>query len=176
MLLFATLTAMIFNPRVITQYLSVTIAKSALVWMTPTIGSLLRLLLGIEQKWLAFIPMAAGIFWLGLYGLRHRADWLWADRIPLLLLVSVVSVPYGWSFDQVVLIPALLHAMIRMFATSRVRFVYGGIISYLAINIAAFVIYFRFTDFWHFWLAPVLLIWYLLAQRCSRHSAALLSG
>ena len=172
-LLSATLTAMMFNPHVITQYLSATVAESPLVWMTPTFGSLLRWLLGFELKWLAFIPMVAGIFWLGLYGLRHRADWLWADRIPLLLLVSVVSAPFGWSFDQVVLIPALLQVMIQMFAISRGRIVYGGIISYLAINIAAFAIHARFHDFWLIWLAPALLIWYLLAQRWSRHAAAL---
>jgi hypothetical protein len=175
-LLSATLTAMMFNPYVITQYLSATVAESPLVWVTPTFGSLLRLLLGFERKWLAFIPMVAGIFWLGLYGLRHRANWLWADRIPLLLLVSVVSAPFGWSFDQVVLIPALLQAMIQMFATSRGRIVYGGIISYLAINITAFAIHARFFDDWQLWLAPVLLIWYLLVQRWSRHAAAPLSG
>ena len=181
-LLSATLTAMMFNPHVITQYLSAIMEDSPLLWMTPTFGSLLRLLLGLERKWLAFIPMVAGIFWLGLYGFRHRADWLWADRIPLLLLVSVVTAPFGWSFDQVVLIPALLQAMIRVFATNRVRIVSGAIISYLAINIVAFAVAFtilvlgRFSDFWQLWLAPVLLIWYMLVQRWSRHAAALLSG
>jgi len=170
-LLSATLTAMMFNPHVITQYLSATMADSPLVWMTPTFGSLLRLLFGFERKWLVFIPMVAGIFWLGLVGLRHRADWLWADRIPLLLLVSVVTAPFGWSFDQVVLIPVLLQAMIRVFATSCARLVSGAIISYLAINIVAFAIHARFNDFWQLWLTPVLLIWYLLAQRWSRHAS-----
>jgi hypothetical protein len=175
-LLSATLTAMMFNSHVITQYLSATMADSPLVWMTPTFGSLLRLLFGFERKWLVFIPMVAGIFWLGLVGLRHREDWLWADRMPLLLLVSVVSAPFGWSFDQVVLIPALLQAMIQLFDTSRGRIVYGAIISYLAINIAAFAIHARFSDFWQLWLAPVLLIWFLLVQRWSRLAAARLSG
>jgi hypothetical protein len=54
--------------------------------------------------------------------------------------------------------------------------VYGGIISYLAINIAAFAIHGRFIDFWQLWLAPVLLIWYLLVQRWSRRAAALPPG
>jgi len=175
-LLSATLTAMMFNSYVITQYLSATMADSPLVWMTPTFGSLLRWLLGFERKWLVFIPMMAGIFWLGLYGLRHRLDWLWVDRIPLLLLVSVVSAPFGWSFDQVVLIPVLLQAMIQLFDTSRGRIVYCAIVTYLAINIAAFAIHARFNDFWQLWLAPVLLIWYLLTQRWSRHAADRLSG
>jgi hypothetical protein len=175
-LLSATLTAMVFNPHVITQYLSATDAKSPLVWMTPTFGSLLRLLFGPERTWMQFVPMGAGIFWLGLYGLRHRAEWLWADRISVLLLVSVVTAPFGWSFDQVVLIPALLQATIQMSATSRGRIVYGAIIPYLAINIAAFAIRIRITDFWQLWLAPVLLIWYLLVQRWSRHAIVRLPG
>jgi hypothetical protein len=55
-----------------------------------------------------------------------------------------------------------------MFAISRGRIVYGGIISYLAINIAAFSIQGRFTDFWQLWLAPVLLIWYCRTQTTIR--------
>jgi len=175
-LLSATLTAMMFNPHVFTQYLSATVTESPLVWVTPTFGSLLRLLLGPERTWMQFVPMAAGIFWLGLNGLRHRVDWLWVDRIPLLLLVSVVTSPFGWPFDQVVLIPAVLRAMIQMIATSRGRIVYGAIISYLVINIAAFAVHSRIADFWQLWLAPVLMIWYLLAQRWSRHATAPLSG
>jgi Glycosyltransferase family 87 len=175
-LFLATITAMMFNPHVITQYLNATLEDSPLVWMTPTFGSLLRLLFGLERKWLAFIPMVAGIFWLGASGLRHRVDWLWADRMPLLLLVSLVTAPFGWSFDQVVLLPAVLQAMIQVFATSRARIVCGAIITYMAFNIAAFVINSRFLDFWQLWLAPFLLIWYLFAQRWSRHAAAPLSG
>jgi hypothetical protein len=170
-LLSATLTSMMFNPHVISQYLGATMADSPLVWMTPTFGSLLRVLLGPERTWLQFVPMGAGIFWLGLYGLRHHVDWLWVDRIPLLLLVSVVTAPFGWPFDQVVLIPAVLQAMIQMSATSRGRIVYGAIISYLAINIAAFAVHSRISDIWQLWLGPALLIWYLLAQRWSRHTS-----
>ena len=170
-LLSATLTAMMFNSRVITQYLSATMAAdSLLVFATPTFGSLLRLLLGFERTWLAFVPMVLGIIWLGLYGLRYRADWLWAERIPLLLLVSVVTAPYGWSFDKVVLIPVLLKAMIQVLATNRLRIVSGAIISYMVLNIAAFALHGRISDFWQFWMAPVLLIWYLLAQRWSIHA------
>jgi len=175
-LMSATLIAMLFNPHVITQYLSATVTDSPLVWMTPTFGSLLRWLIGFERKWLAFVPMVAGIFWLGLYGLWHRVDWRWADRMPLLLLVSVVSAPFGWSFDQVVLLPALLQAMIRLFATCSERIVYGAIISYMAVNVAAFTINARFQDFWLIWLAPVLMIWCLLMQRWSRHGVTLPSG
>ena len=170
-LLSATLTAMMFNSRVITQYLSATMAAdSLLVFATPTFGSLLRLLLGFERTWLAFVPMVLGIIWLGLYGLRYRADWLWAERIPLLLLVSVVTAPYGWSFDKVVLIPVLLKAMIQVLATNLLRIVSGAIISYIVLNIAAFALNGRISDFWQFWMAPVLLIWYLLAQRWSIHA------
>jgi hypothetical protein len=172
----ATLTAVMFNPHVIYQYLSAIRAGSPLVWMTPTFGSLLTKLFGRERTWLAFLPMMAGLFWLGLYALRNRADWMWADRIPLLLLVSVVTAPFGWSYDQVVLIPVLLHAMIQLFATCRRLIMYSAIISYLAIDIAAFAFHARFNDFWLIWLAPVLLIWYLFAQRWNRDATVLLSG
>jgi Na+-translocating ferredoxin:NAD+ oxidoreductase RnfD subunit len=65
----------------------------------------------------------------------------------------------------------VLQAMIQMSATSRGRIVYGAIISYLAINIAAFAVHSRISDIWQLWLGPALLIWYLLAQRWSRHTS-----
>ena len=162
-LLSATLTTMMFNPYVITQYLSAIPEGSPLAWMTPTFGSLLRVLLGPERTWLQFVPMGTGIFWLGQYGLKYRAEWLWTNRVPLLLLISVVTAPYYWPFDQVVLIPAVLQVMIGMIATSRGRIVYGAIIlrsnHLLSCHQRRGVaIHSRISDFWQLWMAPVLLI------------------
>jgi hypothetical protein len=75
-----------------------------------------------------------------------------------------------------VLVPAVLRVMIQVFDTNRGRFVYGTIISYLAINVAAFAIHGRVSDFWQLWLAPVLLIWYLVAQRWNRNATVPIPG
>jgi hypothetical protein len=124
-LLAAMLIALASNPQVIGQYLAATAADSPLVWATPTFGSLLRTIFGFEVRWLQFVPMGPGIVWLALYGRRRglarsetsqsgKAGWLWASQMPLLLLVSVTTTAFGWSFDQVVLLPAVLVVAHRM--------------------------------------------------------------
>ncbi|MCX7670900.1 MAG: DUF2029 domain-containing protein [Anaerolineae bacterium] len=167
----ATAAALIANPGVIGQYLAATAADSPLIWATPTFGSLLRLLFGFDRRWLQFVPLLPGLSWLLIYWRRHGANWQWADHMPLLLLVSVVTTAFGWSFDQVVLLPAVLdvvrHTLVAPVAQD------GGLrhgshaqargwcyVGYVAINIAAWALYGRVSDFWQIWLAPALLIWH----------------
>ncbi|MGC8782612.1 MAG: glycosyltransferase 87 family protein, partial [Anaerolineae bacterium] len=184
-LLAATAAASIANPRVIGQYLAATAADSPLVWATPTFGSLLRLLFGFDRRWLQFAPVVPGLIWLLIYWRRRRADWRWTDRMPLLLLVSVVTTAFGWSFDQVVLLPAVWDVVRRAIGrppapqaggshppalqAGGLCYIFAG---YAAINIGAWVLYSRVSDFWQIWLAPALLIWHLCAQSLLGREAA----
>ena len=165
-LLAATAAALIANPAVIGQYLAATAADSPLIWATPTFGSLLRLLLGFDRRWLQFVPLAPGLLWLLIYWRRHRDRWQWAEHMPLLLLVSVITTAFGWSFDQVVLLPAILVPVVqaagwRPTRRSQARGLCYALACYVAINIGAWMLYSRFSDFWQIWLAPALLAWYL---------------
>lgn len=174
-LLAATAVALLANPQVIGQYLAAAAADSPLVWATPTFGSLLRLLFGFDRRWLQFAPLAPGLLWLLIYWRRHRAGWRWADRMPLLLLVSVVTTAFGWSFDQVVLLPAVWDVVRRAIArppapqAGGLCYIFGA---YVAINIGAWALYSRVSDFWQIWLAPALLIWYLCARSLSGRGGA----
>lgn len=187
----ATALALIANPDVIGQYLAATAADSPLIWATPTFGSALRLLFGFDRRWLQFVPVAPGLLWLLIYWRRHRADWRWADQMPRLLLISVVTTAFGWSFDQVVLLPAILEVIRRVIDTpvaqasglrptmppvtqasglrptnqAQARGLWYIFAGYVAINIGAWALYSRVPDFWQIWLAPALLVWYLAAQR-----------
>src|SRR5207244_5161384 len=44
-----------------------------------------------------------GIAWFIRYWLRHGREWNWSERMPALVTASVLTAPYGWIFDQVVL-------------------------------------------------------------------------
>ncbi len=169
-LLAATLIALASNPLVIGQYLTATAEDSPLVWMTPTFGSLLRAILGFNISWLQFVPLAPGILWLVFYWTRHRADWQWAARMPLLLLVSVTTTAFGWSFDQVVLLPAVLTVTQRALAVRPRRAAILLALSYIGFNAAAWALFSRVLDFWQIWLAPALLAWYLYA--CGRRNGS----
>jgi hypothetical protein len=167
-LLAATAVALIANPRVIGQYLAATAADSPLVWATPNFGSLLRMAFGFEIKWLQFISLAPGVAWLALYWRRHGADWRWPSHMPLLLLVSVTTAAFGWSFDLVVLLPAILVVTQRVLAAGFDRGARLLTLAYLGFNAAAWALFSRASDFWQLWLAPALLAWYLYA--CGRYN------
>jgi hypothetical protein len=73
-----------------------------------------------------------------------------------------VTSAYGWSFDQ----PVLLVAIIQIFAIISIRqldLVSGIIISaYILINLLDLIS--PPNEIWLWWLAPSLLLWYLVAQ------------
>ena len=112
------------------------------------------------------IPGIAGIAWLSWYWRGHADDWDWAEQLPLLLLVSVATAAFVWTFDLVVLLPALIQCA----AWLAKRGAYGShkalLLAYLAINILLIAgKFFIRNDLWYFWAAPALLILYLLLRR-----------
>ena len=85
-----------------------------------------------------------------------------------MLLVSVVAAPYGWSFDQVVLIPVVLQVACLMLDLHDTQTAWKVAMPYIIINIVAFALrYGNIYDYWMFWYAPALLVWYLSALRWS---------
>lgn len=171
MVLAATLATMLFNPQVINQYLILIRSGSPLIWATPTLGCLIRLLLGPGETWLQFTPMVVGLVWFAFYGLKHRRTWLWADRISLMLLVSVVTAPFGWTFDQVVLIPVVLQVACLMLDVHDTQTSWKVTMPYIIINIVAFALrYGNIYEYWMFWYAPAMLGWYLSALRWSNNT------
>jgi hypothetical protein len=101
---------MIFNPNVLSQYFLALSNYPPTDWATHTIGGYLRLLLGVEKFWLQFIPPALGLVWFLFYWRKHQSDWSWTKAIPDLVLVSILTAPYAWTYDQVILVPAMVAA------------------------------------------------------------------
>jgi hypothetical protein len=83
-------------------------------WISPTIGFLLRLAFGADQFRLQFVPVAAGLAWFAWHWRKAGKDWDWREQLPLLLLVSFVTAPYGaWPFDMVLLLPAVVWLVLK---------------------------------------------------------------
>jgi hypothetical protein len=86
--------------------------------------------------------------------------------MPLLLLTSVLTSSYGaWTYDQVVLLPALvaaIHKADRNASKTRRRVLVS---LFLAANVTAFVMNLRgVNEIWFFWMAPVWLSLYWAAS------------
>ena len=136
----------------------------------PCLSGVLRRSLYPGAMWLQYLPATLGCIWAFVYYRRHRLDWDWTTHGSLVTLVSVIVAPYSWFTDQVVLIPALLHAL---YVTSS-----RPLIAALALASAltGLTIFgggtWMLHSPWLLWTAPFWLGWYLLATRLrSKHTS-----
>lgn len=171
LLISATLIPFILNPSIFAHYLELYQLSNVtrpFDWETPTMGRALRALLGDKHLFLQLLPSMFASFWFFLYWKRHQTDWDWAEEMPLLLLVSLSTTFFSWTFDLVVLLPAVLQAAIWLQSSPRtLRWL--TLICYLAVNLLTATLllmamaqeHIITNDFWSFWIAPVFLFTYL---------------
>lgn len=92
-----------------------------LYWKAPVAGTLLRLLFGPELRWLQFAPTVLALSALLVWLLHRRPTLRWSEVMAPLLLLSVPTAPYGWSFDQLVLLVPQLQLVSLAVAGARDR-------------------------------------------------------
>jgi len=112
--------AVAFSPGVFGYYWAAA-ASPPMDWATPTLGAWLRLAVGSEHAWVQFLPALVCGIGLLVWLLRRRAPWKWEELAAPLLLVSVATAAYGWTFDQVVLLPAVVDLVSRLRLAPRAR-------------------------------------------------------
>ena len=132
-------------------------------WPAPTLRNVVRILLAAEQTWVQFAPTAIAVAWAIYYWRHHRHQWHWQEQLPLLSLVSVTSSLFVWTYDHVVVLPAIMEAAAWMIRSPDPWHRYWASRVYLAINACHFLLRFWLAEeLWYFWLAPALLINYLI--------------
>ncbi len=130
----------------------------------PCLSILLRLWINPQAMWLQYLPaalgcvLALGFFWTR----RHRWDWM--KDGSLVMLVSVLTAPYSWIFDESLAIPALLQGAYL----TRLR-------PLLTVLAAASVVIeielmsgFKLFSTSYIWTAPFWRAWYLCATGIRR--------
>ena len=135
-------------------------------WANPTIGTAVNVFFGGKFGWLRWLPTIVSVFWLLCYWQKNSNRWDWTVELPLVVLVSIVAAPYAWTYDYVLLLPALMQGVVWCsIAVNRQRVRWVSVI-YLAMGSISLLgkIIVR-NDFWYFWLAPALLVIYLLLRR-----------
>jgi hypothetical protein len=160
--LLLTLVSMIFNQQIIFQYLGMLRVSYIPDLATPTIGSYLRFFwFGIDKFWLQFLPTVFGGIWFIYYWSKKHSSWNWLDELPLLLLISLLTSSYSWTYDLVILLPAVLQVTIWILSDwKHWRTLFLAII-FTTINMLYLVLHKNLTDFWFGWMTPILLIMYL---------------
>lgn len=164
----AVFVSLLFNPAVISQYLQALTYDTPADWATPTLGGYLRLLFGAEHFWLQFAPLILGLGWAAYYVSKRWRTWHWAETIPVLLLASILTCPYGWTYDQVILLPAMLQAASWLVRQGRRPAAGWLVAAFVLIQGLDLFLHRSLDEFWFGWLAPALLLWYLAVRHCTQ--------
>jgi Glycosyltransferase family 87 len=157
-----------FNRDVFSHYFEALTQRPPDNWRTPTLGTLLRMIFGEEHFRLQFIPPIFGFGWFlyDVWSKRHRT-WVWGDRLPMLLMVSFITTPYGaWPYDLVLLYPAIVSVIIRLDRERNRRKIAFAVAVLVVLQSAA--LYINLNDIgseWIVWFAPTLLIATMILQR-----------
>jgi hypothetical protein len=160
----ATVIATACDPAILPQYADALANRPPAQWLSPTLGTVLRLAFGADLFKLQFVPVVAGFAWFAWYWKHHAAAWNWTEQLPLLLLVSFITAPYGaWPFDLVLLLPAAVKLLVLRRA----------MLPLVAINAACLAMNLLQTGSFAFiWVAPALLVTYLAGTRGEARSTA----
>lgn len=99
----------LINGFEIWKYYFHSMSSPPIYWMTPNLGTILQWSFNIHEAWLRFLPlilyMVILIFCeLSLVVKKKKRS---ADMF-FIILWSLISSPYGWVYDQIVLIPFLI--------------------------------------------------------------------
>jgi hypothetical protein len=157
---------LIENPAVFEQYLAAARDHPPDVWMSPTIGSLLRLAFDENAFRLQYLSMGAGLAWFAYEWARHCHNWNWTERMPWLVFVSFVTAPYGaWPYDLTLLLLPLLRLAARLADAPRSTRLWACA-AFLAINLGMLAVNMsNVTSVWFIWAAPALLVAALAVER-----------
>ena len=154
----------LLRPTFVGEYFSSNAGGNLLAYETATLPTLLSLQTG--QLWIRLIGIGllplvvAGWFWL-----HTRLSML--VLIDLTLLLSVISMPFGWSYDFVVLLLPLTHLIFWLVqqetAVSQIerRAVFGLLILLYLAYYAQRV--YTPSELYFFWIPPFFLLLYLWA-------------
>jgi hypothetical protein len=160
---------LLFSPSVYADYIQLNttaIWPTPYDWQTPTIGRAARLFFGGEKIWLQFVPCFIGIFWLLCHWHKSKNQWEWTEQLPILIVASLATAPFAWSFDYVVLLPAIIQAATWLSRRPVLSRESPVIIVYVIIMALYMLMFFLSSnDFWRFWLGPAFVIAYLIFHR-----------
>jgi hypothetical protein len=131
-------------------------------WTLPVPAYWLRKWLAPTQFWVQFAPCVLACVGILIYRLRKGAAWNWSRELPLVVVISVLTTPYGgWIFDLPVLLVPVVWAAARLVRAQSRRFAIAFAIGQATITVASLVWAGALHAYW--WITPAMLALCLLA-------------
>jgi hypothetical protein len=103
--------AEIISPGAWSQWLAA-FERPPVYFKTPTVGSLLNRLLEVQHGWILYIPALLTLITLALFRGQKWCQKLIKDPVTI-TAISLATAPYGWIFDQVLLLPLVIRLTMR---------------------------------------------------------------
>jgi hypothetical protein len=104
--------AFAFDPSVFAQYRAMLQQQAIQNEFIPALSGMIRVLFFRRFFWVQFVPLGLGFAWSAWYYLANRQSWDWRVDGPAVLVLSLLTTPYAWMTDEVVLLPAILQAVL----------------------------------------------------------------
>jgi len=166
--------SLLLDPSVFRHYREMLHRAAISYEFIPALSGVLRLLFFRRFFWAQFMPLALGLVWSMWFLFRNRNDWDWQTHGPALLIVSILTTPYAWLTDEVVLLPAILQAAALVYqrrsnikASGRLVLLAFAFLDGLLLLLLRFKI--PFSTGVYFWSSLVWFSWYVYASRVHRY-------
>ena len=144
-----------FDRSIFREYFHLVTREGVLRELTPTLGGVLRL--SLHACVLQLLPAMIALGWFLFYAPKRirQSQWRWDEQTPMLLLVSLLTTPYAWFFDQVLLLPCIFQSIGRLSNMRHRRVTYTIAGFYVVANaVVVALILFHRTGFWYTWTVP----------------------
>ena len=157
-LIAATFFVSLFVPDILSQYILSFNTRLPSEFGTPTLGYWLRILFGEQFTVLQFVPPLVGVVWFGLYWMRKKNSWQWAQEMPVLAFASLLTTPHGWTHDYLILAVGILPVFAALASLHSKRRLILALAAWLIFNVVVILLHFQLSDFWFVWQIPFLLL------------------
>ena len=104
--------ALTFDPQIFQHYRAMMHDQAIQNEFIPAFSGMMRALFFRRFFWVQFVPLALGFAWSAGYYWHNRQEWNWRAHGPAILVVSLLTTPYAWMTDEVVLLPAILQSVL----------------------------------------------------------------
>jgi hypothetical protein len=110
--LLANLIALAFDLAIFQHYREMLQQQAIQHEFIPALSGMIRGIFFRRFFWVQFVPTGLGLLWSAWYYWKNRQTWNWRHHGPALLVVSLLTTPYSWMTDEVVLLPAILQGVV----------------------------------------------------------------
>ena len=104
--------AFAFDPAVLQDYRGMLHQQAIQNEFIPSLSGMIRALFFRRFFWAQFVPLVLGLLWTAWYYWKNQEQWNWRSHGLAVLVVAVLTTPYAWMTDEVVLLPAILQGVL----------------------------------------------------------------